>query len=107
MYKTKETNYLKAKSRVDRLRGFYIHLMVYCIVNTCITIYYVIRELNYGLSIEEIMTEKGLYVIWGFWGIGLALHAFSVFGLPLILGKNWEEEKIEKYMEEDRSSDWK
>jgi hypothetical protein len=32
----------------------------------------------------------------------LAIHAFSVFGLPLILGDNWEEEKIKQYMEDEK-----
>lgn len=99
-----EMKYLRAKGRVDRLRGFYAHLIVYCIVNTCISVYKVLRNLNYGESFEQAVLDGNTFILWGLWGIGLALHAFSIFGLPLILGKNWEEKKLLEFMDEEEYS---
>ena len=96
------TKYRRAMDRVDRLRGFYNHAMVYVIVNLAISTYKVIRNLGGGESYYEAVFDFNTVIVWLFWGIGLALHAFSVFGLPMILGKDWEERKIKEYMENDR-----
>ncbi|VAW22464.1 hypothetical protein MNBD_BACTEROID04-389, partial [hydrothermal vent metagenome] len=41
-----------------------------------------------------------------FWGIGLAFHAFSVFGMDFILGKKWEERKIEEIINRGKNDTW-
>lgn len=102
----RENNYLRAKARVDRIRGFYTHLIVYVLVNIGISTFKVIRNLNNGESFEEAFFDLSTFIIWMLWGIGLALHAFSLYGIPMLLGKNWEEEKIKKYMNEDQSKNW-
>ena len=102
MKSNKELSYHRALERVDRLRGFYYHAMVYIIINLVISVYKVLRNLNYGETFEEAFFDLNTFIVWLFWGIGLALHAFSVFGLPLLLGRNWEARKIEEYMNEDR-----
>ena len=97
----KEETYLRAKTRVDKLRGFYNHLIVYILINTGITAYKIIRNLTHGESFHDALFDVSTFTIWGLWGIGLGLHAFSVFGLPYLLGNNWEEEKIKQYMKEE------
>ena len=86
---TKETKYLKARERVEALRGFYIHLTVYVIVNL-------------GLFIINMMTSpETLWFIWPLmgWGIAIALHALRVFvERP---GSSWEEKKIAELMQEE------
>ena len=86
---TKETKYLKAKERVEALRGFYIHLTVYVIVNL-------------GLFfINMITSPETLWFIWPLmgWGIAIALHALRVFvERP---GSSWEEKKIAELMQEE------
>jgi hypothetical protein len=39
------------------------------------------------------------------WGIGVAAHAFQVFGI----GKDWEERQIQKYLEKEEkdANKWK
>lgn len=95
------SKYNRAKRRVDRLRAFYSHLTVYVIINTIITIIKINRNLNNGESFGEAFFDFSTFLSWLFWGIAIAIHAFSVFGLPLILGENWEEDKIEQYMKQD------
>ena len=93
--------YSRAKHKVDRIRGFYKHLTAYIIVNSLIYGINIIKNLNFGDSFSEIWFDINFYGLWFFWGIGLACHAFSVFGTDHLFGKNWEENKIKKFMEED------
>ncbi|MEJ2163869.1 MAG: 2TM domain-containing protein [Robiginitalea sp.] len=88
----------EAKKRVDELKGFYIHLAVYIAVNIFIQLAIVINHYKDG---EPLFSWPSLVTPF-FWGIGLAFHAAHVFGFGLVLGKDWEERMIRKYMEEDR-----
>jgi len=101
-----QNKYLKAKSRVDRLRGFYVHVLVYIVVNLGISCLKLLRNIRNGESFFEALVDSNGYLLWLLWGIGLALHAFSVFGIPMILGKNWEEDKIEEFMKKDQQDSW-
>ena len=87
-YELEEMNrYQRAKDRVDEIKGFYVHLVVYLLVIPFLA------YINY-------MTYWDFQWFWfpvlG-WGAGLAAHGLSVFGL----GKKWEERKIRQLMEED------
>ena len=100
-YSDKERKYLQAKSRVEKLKAFYTHLTVYIVVNVAISTFKIIRNLRNGETFQEAIFDLSFSGIWLLWGIALAIHAFSVFGLPFILGDNWEEEKIKQFMEEE------
>jgi len=41
-----------------------------------------------------------------FWGIGLVAHGLSVFGKNLFFSSNWEEKKIQEFMDKDKSQKW-
>lgn len=85
--------YLQAKKRVKQIKGFYIHALVYVLVNAVILI---LKFQKHG-SIE--FNDWGI----GLWGLGLAIHGLSVFLPNFILGKNWEEKKIRELMEKDKN----
>ncbi|WP_236625361.1 2TM domain-containing protein [Mangrovimonas yunxiaonensis] len=36
-----------------------------------------------------------------FWGVGLLIHALTVYAPNFIMGKNWEARKIKQFMEQD------
>jgi hypothetical protein len=38
------------------------------------------------------------------WGIGLAFHAFWLFGTNRFFGKDWEERQIKKILEKEKQS---
>ncbi|MDG1573413.1 2TM domain-containing protein [Robiginitalea sp. M366] len=88
----------RARKRVQQIKGFYVHLSVYLVINLFIA--------------GSILIQSNWHVqgagLWGvlstpvFWGIGLAFHAINVFGLNGILGREWEARQIRKYMEEDQ-----
>ena len=105
-YSDKERAFLSAKRRVEKLRAFYTHLGVYIVVNCLISAFKIFRNLRNGESFEDAFFDFSFSASWLFWGVGLAIHAFAVFGLPLILGNNWEEEKIKQYMEEDKHNNY-
>ncbi|NAS32850.1 histidine kinase [Flavobacteriaceae bacterium R38] len=89
--------YEKAKRRVNKIRRFYKHLTIYTIVNLFIVVVN-ISNLDQGESYFEIQNFFTLI----FWGIGVLIHAFMVFGFPYLFGNDWEERKIQKYMENDQ-----
>ena len=87
-----EGKYQKAKERVEKLRGFYIHLVVYVVVNAFLFL------LNITMSPDV------LWFYWPLlgWGIALVLHAISVFwGVDRPFGADWEEKKVREIMEEE------
>ena len=66
---TEEDKYIRAKKKVDNLKGLYSNLLSYCLVIPF-------------LIFINLMTSPGYYWFWfpmiG-WGIGIAFHAFRVF----------------------------
>lgn len=98
--------YYLAKKRVKRIKGFYTHLIVYLVINTIISFIKIYDDLAEGTPFGEAFFEFGTLSSWMLWGIGVIIHAFSVFVLPYILGHNWEERKIEEYMREEQDTKW-
>lgn len=93
--------YSRARHKVNRIKGFYKHLAAYIIINSLFFGIRIIRNFDFGDSFSDIWFDINFNGIWLFWGIGLAFHAFSVFGVDHFFGKNWEENKINQFMEED------
>lgn len=94
METTSNTNfnnaYIKAHRRVKEIKEFYGNLSSYCIVIPFLI------GINY-------------YTHWDFqwfwfplfgWGLGVAIHGFTVFGY----GTSWEENKIQELMEKERQN---
>jgi len=101
-----DTKYLdkqiKAKKRVEDLKGFYGHLVAYLGVNLFISISKIIRNMGNGETFGEAFWDLGNFAVWLLWGIGLAFHAMKVFAYNPFFSKEWEERQIQKYMEEDK-----
>ncbi|WDF47509.1 2TM domain-containing protein [Chryseobacterium sp. KACC 21268] len=92
-----EIKYLEAKKRVKKLKGFYIHLTIYVLVNLMIVL------INYqDLKPGESYFKWENFITLFFWGIGLLAHAMSVFVPQFVLGKNWEERKIRELMDKNK-----
>lgn len=92
--------YKKAEKRVNDIKGFYVHLIVFVFIN----IFFVVLNL---------LTSPGrLWFYWPLlgWGVGVVAHGLSVFGYDVFMGKDWEEKKIKEYQnrykrKEDMKSD--
>ena len=85
-----DERYERARQRVQAIKGFYIHLAVFVIVNAGLVV------------INLLTTPHALWFYWplGGWGIGLAINAFVVF-FEGPFGPNWEERKIRQLMDRD------
>ncbi len=87
--------YYKAQRRVKEIKEFYSNLISYCVVIPF-------------LIFINLYTYSDFQWFWfplfG-WGLGLAIHGFSVFGY----GSSWEEKKIREIMEkeEQQNKTWK
>lgn len=84
----------RAKKRVNEIKGFYIHLAVYLVINIFILV-------NIGLQSNNFW-HWGHFITPFFWGIGLFFHWINTFGKNPFFSKNWEERQIKKYMDRDR-----
>ena len=103
-----EQRYLKAKKRVDNIKGFYIHLLVYVLVNIFISSVIILGLTNdEKLTFGEAITHPGIYITWIGWGIGVFFHWLGVFGFPSFISKNWEERKIKELMDKDENNQTK
>ncbi len=88
-----ENAYFKAKERVKELKEFYSNLLSYVVVIPFLIFinYYTYWEFKWFW-----------FPLFG-WGLGLTIHAFSVFGY----GATWEQRKIKEIMEkEERTKTW-
>lgn len=85
---TESLAYIKASKRVKELKGFYGNLTSYCLV------------IPFLIFVNLYTSPQYHWFWWPMlgWGIGVASHAFQVFGI----GKNWEEKQIRKIMDNDR-----
>jgi two-component system LytT family sensor kinase len=89
---TQDERLQRAKKRVKELKDFYTSLVTYVIVMSF-------------LFFIDYTSGGGWWVYWPAmgWGIGLAFHAFRVFGPSE--GSNWEKRKIQEFMEKDQEND--
>ncbi len=92
-----EIKYQQAKKKVEKIKGFYIHFLVYVCVNLLIA-YFNYQDLKPG---ESYFHWQNFYTLI-FWGIGLAAHGLSVFLPNFILGNDWEERKTRELMDKYR-----
>ena len=84
------TSYLRAKERVEKLKGFYGNLASYCLVIPIL----IIINLNSPHKFQWFW-----FPMLG-WGLGLTFHAFETFGY----GKTWEEKKIQEIMNKQNNT---
>ena len=98
---SEQDNYIRAKKRVEKVKGFYMHLFWYLVVNIFLSIM-IITNLDDGESFFQFKHFTTAF----FWGIGLMFHAYGVFGKNLMFSKDWEERKINEIMEKDKHDLW-
>jgi hypothetical protein len=101
---TNDESFNIAYRKVKRIKGFYSHLRIYVIVNLII----IVSNLNHDFSGFGFNTgglfEWHTYSTAFYWGIALLIHAFSVFGPDIFFNGDWEQKKIQKYMDKEASN---
>lgn len=81
-------SFIKAKERVEKLKGFYANLISYCTVIPIL----VIINLNSSHNFQWFW-----FPMLG-WGFGVTMHALETFGY----GKKWEERKIQEILNKNK-----
>ncbi len=81
---------VRAERRLRQEKGFYVHLAVYASVNALL----IFINFRAGAPWWFFWPALG-------WGIGLAAHAFSVFGIHGT--RDWEERRLRELIEEERA----
>lgn len=97
-----DERYNLACKQVKRIKGFYVHALVFVLVNAFI----IISSYNRSLFGNEVFLRWETFSTALFWGIGLLAHGLSVFGRDLFFGQNWEERKIHEFMEKEKREKW-
>ncbi|TMM56869.1 2TM domain-containing protein [Maribacter algarum] len=92
----------KAKKKVEALKGFYIHLTLYFLINTMLLVVKIIGTPYYGENFMGPIWHFSTFATWLIWGLGLAFHASKVFGWNPFFNKEWEKRQINKYMEKNK-----
>ena len=87
--------YKRAKARVEALKGFFVHLSIYLVVNLFL------------LTLNLLTTPDRLWFYWPLlgWGIGLTIHGIVVFALDKFFGPEWEEREIQKRLQASDGTD--
>ncbi|WP_348825272.1 2TM domain-containing protein [Flavobacterium aestuarii] len=94
-----DENYNIAYKKVKRIKAFYSHLIVYMIVNVII----IISSYNRDFIGDSGFWNWQTFSTALFWGIGLMIHGISVFGPDLFFNSNWEQKKIQKYLDKEKA----
>jgi len=93
--------YKVARIKVRKLKKFYVHLIVYIIVNILLL----------ALDFHKLEPNERFFSFHNFstvfyWGIGLAAHAATVFIPNLVFGSHWEDRKMKQFMEKEKNNNW-
>ncbi|MAN58388.1 MAG: histidine kinase [Flavobacteriaceae bacterium] len=86
-----EKKYARAKERVEKLKGFYIHLAIYLFFVPV----FIWLNLKSGTNFPW-----ALFPIAG-WGFGVLGHAAETFNYNPFFGKEWEARKIRELMDKE------
>lgn len=88
-----EERYLRAKSKLDKIKGFHSHLVAYVIIN--------IFLIGFFYWAQGRLTFASFSTAF-FWGIGLMIHGVCVYGKTILFGSNWEQRKIQEFMDKEK-----
>ena len=84
---SEEEIYRKAREKVEEKKGFYVHFIVYILVNILLIIIWAATGAGFPWFIFPL----------GGWGIGVLFHFLGVFVFSR--QTNWERREIEKEVE--------
>jgi hypothetical protein len=98
-----QDKYLRGRYRVGQLRNYYMHLLVYVLVNLFISGVKITFAMRAGERFGEAALSYNSLSVWVIWGIILFIHSFRVLVLPYILGSDWEYRKLQAFLDEELS----
>ncbi|MBT8317019.1 MAG: Pr2TM family membrane protein [Lutibacter sp.] len=88
--------YSKAVERVEEIKGFYGSLIAYCLVIPFLIF----------INLKYVPQFHWFWFPAMGWGIGLIFQGFKAFAYNPFLGNDWEERKIQEFMNKDKKQYW-
>ena len=114
MKDSKETNYDRAKKKVESIKGFYSHLKAFIIIILIIILIRtgVIPIIQIGETDMDFQRwlDWNIYLTPVLWGIVLIIHGLYVFRGKISFLKRWEDRKMNEFMQEEEKNEndkWK
>lgn len=96
----KQKSYMRAKNRVIAIKKFYQHLVVYIAINCLISLLKINDYIDDEESLADTLSRFDIYIVWIIWGFFVLLQAIRTFKPTVFMGSDWEERKIQEYMNE-------
>lgn len=93
--KDKDQKLLKARDKVQKIKMFYLHLMLYIIVVILLVYNLYIVQGPFANNITAL--NVSILVLWTLF---IIVHALSVFRGSVLFNKKWEEKKTEAILKE-------
>lgn len=84
---SEEERYTRAVLKMKQVKGFYTHLLVYCVIIPFLIFINVNNDPSFTWYWFPVLG----------WGIGLFMHGLHVFGKT----SKWEQRKIREYMNDE------
>ncbi|MDF0706145.1 2TM domain-containing protein [Flagellimonas okinawensis] len=94
----------RAEKRVEELKGYYRHILIFVVVNGILLL---LKTGVLTALLPEAFPKESYYYDWIntnvlLWVLILLFHTLFVFRNKISFFKKWEERQIQKYMDEDR-----
>ena len=83
---------IKAKKKVEELKKFYGHLTTYLAVNLFLMAINLLTEPSFLWFLIPLFA----------WGIGIVSQGMKVYDYNLFLGKNWEDRKMQEWIDKEK-----
>lgn len=93
----KKVHFIVAQKRVEQIKGFYGHLIIYCTVNILFLVFW-----YFDSFMPKTFWKPAFIMMVGVAGFVVLAHALLVFGSKYILPKGWEERKLKELMKKEK-----
>jgi len=97
----KNDSYFRAKEKVQKVKRFYIHLIVYIILVILLVSNYLILEEDNQFFDLFILSNSIVVIVWA---IIIGLHAWIVFKGRLFFKQSWEDKKLKEYLDNNNNT---
>ena len=90
-----------ARYRVEKVRRFYMHLILYAIG---VVVY--VSKTYYGAPFNFPPIHYINFTFMAIWTLIIVIKAIGLFVKEIIFGDKWEERKVQEFMEKGKKTNW-